>query len=89
MEIREAHLSDERQTELMGLQSELAGTALKAVMEKDQASGPEAAAAAGQRHVRRTVRVHPLAWMAVSFLAGAVAGALLRPVTVRRGREAR
>lgn len=82
-------MGDERQSELVGLQSELAGAALKAAMQKDRESGPEAAAVAGQKSARRAVRLNPLAWMAVSFLAGAVAGALLRPVTVRGGRTAR
>ncbi|MEP9352384.1 hypothetical protein ABLE93_02170 [Xanthobacter sp. KR7-65] len=82
-------MSDDRELELVGLQSELAGVALRAAMEKDQVSGPKAAANAGSRKARRAVRVSPLAWMAVAFMAGAVAGALLRPVTVRRGRDAR
>ncbi len=82
-------MGDERESELVGLQSELAGVALKAAMAKDPPSGPEAAAAAGGRTARRTVRMNPLMWMAVSFLAGAVAGSLLQPVRrVRRGRDA-
>ncbi|GLI23257.1 hypothetical protein GGQ86_003204 [Xanthobacter flavus] len=82
-------MSDERESELVGLQSELAGVALRAALAKDPPGGPEAAAAAGGAKARRTVRMNPLAWMAVSFLAGAVAGSLLRPVRwVRRGRDA-
>lgn len=82
-------MGDERESELVGLQSELAGVALRAAMSKDPPSGPEAAAAAGGRKARRTVRMNPLAWMAVSFLAGAVAGSLLHPVRwTRRGRDA-
>ncbi len=82
-------MGDERESELVGLQSELAGVALKAAMATDPPSGPEAAAAAGGRTARRTVRMNPLMWMAVSFLAGTVAGSLLRPVRwVRRGRDA-
>ena len=83
-------MGDERESELVGLQSELAGVALKAAMAKgppsDPPGGPEAA---GSAKARRAVRMNPLAWMAVSFLAGAVAGSLLRPVrVVRRGRDA-
>ncbi|MFG1268620.1 hypothetical protein [Xanthobacter versatilis] len=88
MVIREASLGEERHTELMGLQSELSGAALKAAMETD-AAGIDPATEAGPRRARRAVRLNPLAWMAVSFLAGVVVGALLRPVTiVRTGRNA-
>lgn len=81
-------MGDERESELVGLQSELAGVALKAAMSKGPPGGPEAAAAGGAK-ARRTVRMNPLVWMAVSFLAGAVAGSLLQPVRrVRRGRDA-
>ncbi|MCL8383100.1 hypothetical protein [Xanthobacter aminoxidans] len=79
-------MGDERESELVELKSELAGVALKAAMAKGPPSGPEAA---GGAKARRAVRMNPLAWMAVSFLAGAVAGSLLRPVrVVRRGRDA-
>ncbi|MFG1201013.1 hypothetical protein V5F29_01275 [Xanthobacter aminoxidans] len=83
-------MGDERESELVGLQSELAGVALKAAMAKgppsDPPGGPEPA---GGAKARRAVRMNPLAWMAVSFLAGAVAGSLLQPVrVVRRGRDA-
>ena len=81
-------MGDERHAELMGLQSELSGAALKAAMEKDAENGLDAAAATGSRRARQAVRLNPLAWMAVSFLAGVVVGALLRPVTtVRTGRN--
>lgn len=82
-------MGDERESELVGLQSELAGVALRAAMSKDPPSGPEAVAAAGSARARRTVRMSPLAWMAVAFVAGTVAGSLLQPVRwVRRGRDA-
>lgn len=84
-------MGDERESELVGLQSELAGVALKAAMAKGPPSDPPGGseAAAGGAKARRAVRMNPLAWMAVSFLAGAVAGSLLRPVrVVRRGRDA-
>ena len=82
-------MGDERESELVGLQSELAGVALRAVMSKGPQSGPEAVAAAGSAKARRTVRMSPLAWMAVAFVAGTVAGSLLQPVRwVRRGRDA-
>lgn len=85
MVIREASLGEERHTELMGFQSELSGAALKAAMETDTAAND----AAGETGSRRAVRLNPLAWMAVSFLAGLVVGSLLRPVTiVRTGRNA-
>lgn len=85
-------MGDERESELVGLQSELAGAALKAAMSKgppaDLSGGPRAAAVVGGQAARRAVRMNPLAWMAASFLAGAVAGSLLRPVrVVRRGRD--
>lgn len=86
-------MDEQRHSELMAFQGELAGAALKAAMGADRASGPEAAVAAGSAGARRAVRVYPLAWMVVAFLAGTVAGALLRPVTVRArvraGRDAR
>ncbi|MDI4665010.1 hypothetical protein K9U40_11805 [Xanthobacter autotrophicus] len=89
MVIREASLGEERHAELMGLRNALSGAPLKAAMAQGQASGPEAAAEAvgkaGGKSARRAVRLNPLAWMAVSFLAGTVVGALLRPVTARTG----
>lgn len=85
--IREASVGEGRHAELTRFQSELSGTALKAAMETD-AAGPDAAADAGSGRARRAVRLNPLAWMAVSFLAGVMVGALLRPVTVvRTGRN--
>ncbi|MFG1280979.1 hypothetical protein [Xanthobacter autotrophicus] len=88
MVIREASLGEERHTELMGFQSELSGAALKAAMETDAAAN-DAAGETGSRRAGRAVRLNPLAWMAVSFLAGLVVGSLLRPVTiVRTGRNA-
>lgn len=78
---------DGQHSELLSLQSELANAALKKAMSRDAPGEARKAAEAGGQGARRAVRVNPLAWMAVAFLAGAVAGALLRPVVVRAGRN--
>lgn len=80
----------EQHAELLGLQSELTNAALKRAIENAPGEVRDAVdAQPGTSGARKAVRVNPLAWMAVAFLAGTVAGALLRPVVVRAGREAK
>ncbi|QRG06451.1 hypothetical protein EZH22_26485 [Xanthobacter dioxanivorans] len=82
-------MGDDRHGELLGLQSELSNAALKAAMETDAPDAVRSAVEAGEKTVRRAVRLNPMAWVAASFLVGVVMGSLLRPVVVGAGRDGR
>lgn len=93
MVVREASLGDERRAELIGLQTELAGTAPEAAVERDMPAAASAASpvpgAAGAASDGARVRGYPLFGLAAAFLTGVAVGVLLRPAPRRTGRDFR